>query len=545
MAVRAGVLRSSGRPADDEPDPVGHGGEPLVQPAGMVDEVAAERAHRHDAQADLVGDQHHRPGQRRQTAASSPRPQRPASRSASSRLVSHRVRQSTRTARSGARLRRQRRGQLQRRLDRAPATTAPRAVVTDARRHLAVERLRGGDVDRLQPGLQHQRLGVRALARAGAAQDRRSRRAGARQTASDGSTVARRRGRNRSRRPPVVGHMSALPSLPKTPSIRDAFDGGTHARTGTDLPAHGAVQRRADRHRAGRRQCGRGRHRRRRPAGGAAAPGDLHRRRAWPWSPGSSSRWSRRSSWRSSGCCWRAASCCCGWPGRSGASCIRAATPRRAPGPRQPRAPKTMRSAIVQVAVADISMSLDNVLAVAGAARDHPYIMIFGLVLSIALMAVAAQLIARLIDRHRWIAYVGLGIVLFVAGKMIWEGGTGGAAARRRRRLTSDVPATAIRPRRGCAAACTSSRTNGREPLEIVLEPRRPDPGRAVVVGAALSAQVARGFEQRRRPPRRRPAACAGRRRDGPPSAPLQARRRGPRAAARAWRLIGMRRPVP
>src|SRR4051794_26835134 len=84
---------------------------------------------------------------------------------------------------------------------------------------------------------------------------------------------------------------------------------------------------------------------------------------------------------------------------------------------------KTMRSAVMQVAVADISMSLDNVLAVAGAARDHPYIMVFGLLLSIALMAVAAQLIARLIERHRWIAYVGLAIVLFVAAKMIYEGG--------------------------------------------------------------------------------------------------------------------------
>ena len=84
---------------------------------------------------------------------------------------------------------------------------------------------------------------------------------------------------------------------------------------------------------------------------------------------------------------------------------------------------KTMRSAILQVAVADISMSLDNVLAVAGAARDHPYIMIFGLLLSIALMAVAAQLIARLIDRYRWIAYVGLVIVLVVALRMIWDGG--------------------------------------------------------------------------------------------------------------------------
>lgn len=85
--------------------------------------------------------------------------------------------------------------------------------------------------------------------------------------------------------------------------------------------------------------------------------------------------------------------------------------------------PKTMGSAIMQVAVADISMSLDNVLAVAGAAREHPYIMIFGLVLAIALMAVAAGFIARLIDRHRWIAYIGLVIVLLVAGKMIWEGG--------------------------------------------------------------------------------------------------------------------------
>ena len=85
--------------------------------------------------------------------------------------------------------------------------------------------------------------------------------------------------------------------------------------------------------------------------------------------------------------------------------------------------PKTFRSAIIQVAVADISMSLDNVLAVAGAARDHPYIMIFGLVFSIALMAVAAGFIARLIERYRWVAYVGFAIVLVVALKMFWEGG--------------------------------------------------------------------------------------------------------------------------
>ncbi len=93
------------------------------------------------------------------------------------------------------------------------------------------------------------------------------------------------------------------------------------------------------------------------------------------------------------------------------------------PGENRSTGVKTFRSAVVQVAVADISMSLDNVLAVAGAARDHPYIMIFGLVLSIALMGVAAGYIARLIERHAWIAYVGLVLVLYVALDMIWEGG--------------------------------------------------------------------------------------------------------------------------
>ena len=99
------------------------------------------------------------------------------------------------------------------------------------------------------------------------------------------------------------------------------------------------------------------------------------------------------------------------------------ATPDESEIAQAARQPKTFRSAITQVAVADISMSLDNVLAVAGAAREHPYIMIFGLVFSIALMAVAAGFIARLIDRYRWVAYVGFLIVLVVAVKMIWEGG--------------------------------------------------------------------------------------------------------------------------
>lgn len=84
--------------------------------------------------------------------------------------------------------------------------------------------------------------------------------------------------------------------------------------------------------------------------------------------------------------------------------------------------PKTLREAVTQIIIADVSMSLDNVLAVAGAAREHPTVLIFGLALSIFLMGVAATFIARLLSRFRWIAYLGLAIILFVAGDMIWRG---------------------------------------------------------------------------------------------------------------------------
>ena len=83
---------------------------------------------------------------------------------------------------------------------------------------------------------------------------------------------------------------------------------------------------------------------------------------------------------------------------------------------------KTFAQAIWQITIADVSMSLDNVLAVAGAARDHPYILVFGLVLSIALMGIAATFIASLLQRHRWIAYVGLAIILYVALEMCYRG---------------------------------------------------------------------------------------------------------------------------
>jgi YjbE family integral membrane protein len=91
-----------------------------------------------------------------------------------------------------------------------------------------------------------------------------------------------------------------------------------------------------------------------------------------------------------------------------------------APGPRT----KTVRQAIWQVAVADVSMSLDNVLAVAGAAGDHLWVLVVGLFLSVILMGVAATLIARLLARHHWIAYVGLAVIGYVAIDMIWRGAT-------------------------------------------------------------------------------------------------------------------------
>jgi YjbE family integral membrane protein len=83
---------------------------------------------------------------------------------------------------------------------------------------------------------------------------------------------------------------------------------------------------------------------------------------------------------------------------------------------------KTFGQAVWQIIVADVSMSLDNVLAVAGASRDHPYVLIFGLILSIALMGIAANFVAQLLQKHRWIAYVGLAIILYVALDMCYRG---------------------------------------------------------------------------------------------------------------------------
>jgi YjbE family integral membrane protein len=91
---------------------------------------------------------------------------------------------------------------------------------------------------------------------------------------------------------------------------------------------------------------------------------------------------------------------------------------------------KTLKQAVIQIIVADVSMSLDNVLAVAGAAQKHLAALVFGLALSVALMGFASAFIAGLLDRHRWIAYLGLGIIFLVALRMVYAGledVTGGA----------------------------------------------------------------------------------------------------------------------
>ncbi len=85
-------------------------------------------------------------------------------------------------------------------------------------------------------------------------------------------------------------------------------------------------------------------------------------------------------------------------------------------------AAKSFAAAAWAVAVADVSMSLDNVLAVAGAAKDHPGLLIIGLIFAVALMGVAANIIAKYIERYKWIGWIGLAVILYVAVKMIWDG---------------------------------------------------------------------------------------------------------------------------
>ena len=105
---------------------------------------------------------------------------------------------------------------------------------------------------------------------------------------------------------------------------------------------------------------------------------------------------------------------------------LRAASPapsRDGGGAAEPARKKTIRQAMMQIVIADASMSLDNVLGVAAVARDHPVILVIGLALSVAFMGFAASLIARLLDRHRWIGWVGVVIIVWVGVVMVYEGG--------------------------------------------------------------------------------------------------------------------------
>lgn len=85
--------------------------------------------------------------------------------------------------------------------------------------------------------------------------------------------------------------------------------------------------------------------------------------------------------------------------------------------------PKTLREAVVLIVLADIAMSLDNVLGVAGAAREHMWVLVIGLMLSVFLMAVSSTFIANILTKHRWLVYIGLLVILHVALTMIWDGG--------------------------------------------------------------------------------------------------------------------------
>lgn len=111
----------------------------------------------------------------------------------------------------------------------------------------------------------------------------------------------------------------------------------------------------------------------------------------------------------------------------TGAELVAEAAGEHAPHPRADALPdegtKPVGVAIRQIILADVSMSLDNVLAVAGASQDHEWVLVVGLAMSVVLMGVAATVIARVLERHHWIAYIGLAVIGWVAVNMIWTGG--------------------------------------------------------------------------------------------------------------------------
>ena len=114
--------------------------------------------------------------------------------------------------------------------------------------------------------------------------------------------------------------------------------------------------------------------------------------------------------------------CCFGWPGASGAICGRATAGPNPVVPSGSTASRGLLAAAWSIALADVSMSLDNVLGVVGAARGHATVLVIGLVMSVALMGLAAGVIARVIERQRWIAYIGLLVIVWIAVRMVHQG---------------------------------------------------------------------------------------------------------------------------
>ena len=140
----------------------------------------------------------------------------------------------------------------------------------------------------------------------------------------------------------------------------------------------------------------------------------------------------------------------------------------------------TIRRAVIQVALADLSMSLDNVLAVAGAAMDHVWVLTVGLLLSIALMGVAAAMIANLLQRHPWISYAGLIIVLYVAIRMIWLGGMQIYRAQAEVTRSNTAVASSLFLNRGWRTPSASALSISRS--------WRPSAGKPFAIAAASSA---------------------------------------------------------
>ena len=174
----------------------------------------------------------------------------------------------------------------------------------------------------------------------------------------------------------------------------------------------------------------------------------------------------------------------------------RAGTAPRRPSQRAARQPKTLLRALTLIFVADISTSLDNVLAVAGVARDQPaWVLFVGLALSVALTGFAAVGVARLLHRWPWIGYIGLVVVLFVAGHMIWDGAHALELGVGCSRLAAvSAPRTARSIRRPAASSILRNSTSG----AAILRPAGTRESSAAASGAGPGRRIGLAHRQRR-----------------------------------------------